>query len=92
MPWSITWNSDASFDEDFRGRTLFNKYEIHVNTNMPLEAQRQALLHELLHLCSDSVLMGDEQLTEKQIRAVSHNLFEILYHNPEVGGYIGTGL
>ena len=91
IPWSIIWNSDNSFDEDFRGRTLLDKYEMHINANLPPETQRMALLHELLHLCSDVQLMDKQRLTEGQIRVVAQNLFEIFYHNEEIGIYLVKG-
>ena len=66
------------------GAASWDKQTIEVGDNETLERQQQSLLHELLHTASSSVLALDEQLNERQVKAVAGVLHQIFRDNPAV--------
>ena len=56
-------------------------YGIRIAKDITKVHQKQTLLHEIIHYCSDFSQIG---LEEKQVEALGNSLFAILRANPEL--------
>lgn len=86
--WTIT-SPDLELQQRGRyGETHYLGFEIHVDSSQPLQRQRETLLHELIHAGCEQFLIGDDDVSETQIRVVAHTLYQVFADNPAVREFI----
>ena len=80
--------------EDSCGSTRIDQLTIRVNNLMALDAQRETLLHELLHCCliDCAYTVPNEKnivdIEENIILHASPRLFQVLRDNPKVANFL----
>lgn len=62
------------------GETQFDKCQITLMSDLPLERQRQVFIHEALHNLLDGE-HGDEEVEEGYVRRLGNSLYEFLTTN-----------
>lgn len=76
------------------GECEYCKQIIRINTNRPLDAQADTLLHEILHaLMFLSGLMDREKMDDEDVvRLLSTGLCSVWLHNPAVIDFLNGGI
>ena len=77
IPYDIIFVNDLE-EGKFAGLASFKNARIRLEKNVPEVLIKEALLHEVLHILSEHSAIG---LSEKQIKALSHSLFQVLEDN-----------
>ena len=75
---------EATHDLTYRGLVGYcdnHRMVIQLRTDLGDQAIAQTYVHEVMHMLEEVYLEGDT-LTERQISALSHGLFQILVDNP----------
>jgi len=92
MVYAVDWTPGEVLDElaedRFVGRTVHMENRIVISSRAPEGRQRQALIHELVHVVDDGYKVG---LTEKQVSRFSRGLFALLMDNPDAVRYVVAG-
>ena len=63
------------------GLANFNGQEISINNSFTNQTQRIAILHEIIHIISDSYGLN---LSEEQVKIGTHALISFLHDNPNL--------
>ena len=77
IPYDIIFVDDLE-EGKFAGLVSYKKALIRLEKNAPEVLRKEALLHEIFHVISEHSAIG---LSEKQILALSHSLFQVLEDN-----------
>ena len=87
LTWDIVYDT-ATLDRDGNwGQTRGRRSEIALTDDVPHARIAATLLHELLHVVSDSVTNANAP-TEDHITALASGLFGLLADNPDVRHFI----
>ena len=79
----VTVNIVSGLEKEKKAHGLWewNKQTISLDDSLVLTAQRQCLMHELLHTIEDT---SGQLLTEKEIDGYAVHLIYLLQHNPQL--------
>ena len=70
------------------GETDSNNLTMTLDSEAPLQRQRETLLHEALHAAS-GILPPEDQLNERQVRSLAIQLFQAIRDNPWFWRFVG---
>ena len=80
IPYNVLFVDDLR-EGRFAGLVSFKNAVIRLEKNAPEILKKEALLHEIVHVISEHSAIN---LSEKQIKALSHSLFQVLEDNYSV--------
>ncbi len=83
---------DRASDDHLRADDAFGETDdavmtISVLSTLALQAQQQALLHELVHAIT-GVFCGGKDLEEEQIEGIAHGFLALVKDNPQLLTYL----
>jgi hypothetical protein len=86
--WPVEWvvnPDDFSDSEDGDGETVFRTQTIRVKENQPFDAERDTVIHEILHALDNTLRLG---LRHKQVYRLAAALYQLMRANPDLVAYI----
>ena len=94
--WKIFWHEDGNSGKDLFGETDVDSKEIDIYIkNRSLEAVKDTLLHELLHVCLEDLVpvissmdKPDYDKEEALVRFLTPRLFQMLNDNANLKDFI----
>jgi len=88
MRYSILKTAGKDKDGDYRGMTDFDAAKIRICKTMPLEAQKQTLLHEMAHVWLDNAGIEYTRSTHIILDVFASGLVAALQDNPALIDYL----
>ena len=83
--YRIQWEDEL---DDALGVTYSSKQLIKMVKGLPLDTERETLLHEVIHAVEDGLGLG---MTEQQVHALACGLYDVLKNNQQtLKQYYGT--
>jgi len=76
----------ADDGDELYGQIVYSENIINISTNYKIHFQREGLLHEILH--GINYWYNSNRLSEKDIIAMAHGLFDLIRQNPGVLNWI----
>lgn len=83
--WQVILRESLS-DEGCRGKCYKDRNEIHITTDLPDSAQKETLMHEVLHACCHFVgITEEDKITEEEFcTRITPILRTVLKENPNL--------
>tara|TARA_Y100000310_G_scaffold323435_1_gene383760 strand:+ start:480 stop:809 length:330 start_codon:yes stop_codon:yes gene_type:complete len=87
--WELVTNDNHALQlgEQYASSST-HEYQIRVDSSQPVQRQRSALFHELVHAVNRSLLTGENAISEQQTKILEAGLLQALRDNPEIRSFI----
>ena len=84
-PYKVHFVTDAPLDEDDMGECRASEQAVYVKEGLPLEAEQDTLLHEVIHGVEWEM---DLKLKESDVKKLATGLLAVLKENPRFSAFL----